>query len=305
MLLAWLASSDRPLGDPQTAPKPRVFATEWAIGEPDAVFELPRAMTIQAEGTMPYQNVVIQTDFAEDRWVSAYEIMPTARQVVHHVIVRVHERGEKIRGLGESEGFWAAYVPGNSHRTYPNGFAKRLPAGARLSLQMHYTPVGREMQDRTRIGLKFSQTPPTHEMRVTGLANIRLRIPAGEPRHVETFERKLPSDFFVTGFMPHMHMRGAAFKYELTLPDGTTETLLDVPRYDFNWQLQYTFFQPRFLPAGSRVKITAVYDNSAGNPANPDPTKTVRWGDQTWDEMMIGYIEHYRPLTASPQTSAR
>jgi mono/diheme cytochrome c family protein len=303
-LIQWL-NSERPVGDPAQAPLPRQFAESWSIGTPDTVLTLPKPIEVKAEGVMPYQNVVIETDFSEDRWVSAYEIQPSARQVVHHVIVRVHRPGERIRGLGEGDGFWAAYVPGNSYRVLPPGFARLLPAGARLSFQIHYTPVGKAMTDQPRIGLIFAKELPQFEVRVAALAKPRIRIPAGAADHAEVLSRQLPEDFMVTGFMPHLHTRGKAFSYEVRFPDGRQEMLLDVPRYDFNWQLQYTYAQPKHLPAGSTLTLTAVYDNSAGNPANPDPTQEVRWGEQTWDEMMIGYIEHFIPRRVDGVTSSR
>lgn len=303
-LLNWLAS-DRPAGDPTHAPLPRRFTEGWSIGSPDLVLTIPKAIQVKAEGAMPYQNVVIETEIPEDRWVSAYEIQPSARQVVHHVIVRVHRPGERVRAQGEGDGFWAAYVPGNSHRILPPGFARFLPAGARLSFQIHYTPIGTATTDQTRIGLIFAKEPPQYEVRVAALAKPKISIPAGAPAHAETLDRRLPTDFMVTGFMPHMHTRGKAFSYQVRYPDGRSEMLLDVPRYDFNWQLQYTYTQPKHLPAGSTVTITAVYDNSAANPANPDPTKTVHWGEQTWDEMMIGYIEHFVPRRDPGLTSSR
>lgn len=295
-LLTWL-SSDRPEGDPADAPVQRVFVDEWTIGKPDAVYQIPHPFTIKAEGAMPYQHTVVETSFPEDRWVRAYEIIPTARQVVHHVIVKMHPKGAKIVDRGEgSEGYWAAYVPGNSHRVLPDGFAKKLPAGARLSFQIHYTPTGKEVQDQLKIGILFAKEPPKFEVHIAALSNPRIRIPAGIANHVETFERKIPADMMFTAFMPHLHTRGKVFKYEVMFPDGRNEVLLDVPRYDFNWQLQYQYATPRRIPAGSTMKITAVYDNSAGNPANPDPTREIRWGPQTWDEMMIGYVEHYTPM---------
>ncbi|WP_395716130.1 redoxin family protein [Prosthecobacter sp.] len=296
-LLAWLAS-DRPKGDLADAPKPRQFPSEWSIGKPDAIIASSRAISIKAEGTMPYQHVTVTTDFAEDRWVRGYEILPTERQVVHHVIVTVFEKGRKVRGGGEegSEGYWAAYVPGNTKQIYPEGFARKLPAGATVSFQIHYTPSGKAVQDTMRMGLLFSKEPPKYVVHTTALPNARINIPAGAANHIETAQRKLPTDINAMAWMAHMHVRGKAFKFEAVSPDGKTETLLDIPRYDFNWQLRYDYAMPRFLPRGTTLKITAVFDNSSENPANPDPTKNVRWGQQTYDEMMIGYLEHYTPL---------
>lgn len=297
-LLAWLAS-DRAKGDAADAPKPRSFPSEWSIGTPDAIVAAAKPVSVKAEGTMPYQHVTVTTDFPEDRWVRGYEILPTAREVVHHVIVTVYEKGRKVRGGGDegSEGYWAAYVPGNTKQVYPEGFARKLPAGATVSFQIHYTPNGKAVQDTMRMGLIFAKERPKYVVHTTALPNARISIPPGAANHVETAQRKLPVDVNVLAWMAHMHVRGKAFKFEVTLPDGKTETLLDIPRYDFNWQLRYDYAMPRFIPRGSTVKITAVFDNSTANPANPDPTKNVRWGQQTYDEMMIGYMEHYTPLS--------
>lgn len=297
-LLAWLASADRPQGNVADAPKPRVFPSEWSIGKPDTIIAAAKPIAIKAEGTMPYQHVTVATNFPEDRWVRGYEILPTAREVVHHVIVTVFEKGQKPRRGGEegSEGYWAAYVPGNTKQVYPEGFARKLPAGATVSFQIHYTPNGKPVQDTMRMGLLFAKEPPKYVVHTASLPNARLNIPAGASDHVETAQRKLPADVNAMALMAHMHVRGKAFKFEAISPDGKTETLLDIPRYDFNWQLRYDYAMPRFLPRGTTIKITAVFDNSTGNPANPDPTKNVRWGQQTYDEMMIGYLEHYTPL---------
>ena len=296
-LLAWL-QGDRAPGDPADAPLPRSFPDGWLIGKPDAVIELPRAVAVKADGVMPYQTLRVETTFTEDRWVQAYEVQPTAREVVHHVIVRVHSKGTRSgRGEGESErdGYFAAYVPGNAHAVFPPGFAKRIPAGATVTFQMHYTPNGRATTDRTRLGLVFTQEPPRHVIEVAGLANPRLRIPPGADNHAETASITLPFDATILGFMPHMHLRGKAARYETVLPDGSRRLLLDVPRYDFNWQLPYEFAEPPTLPRGSRLIYTAWYDNSAVNPANPDPSREVRWGPQTHDEMLLGFVEYYVP----------
>jgi hypothetical protein len=246
---------------------------------------------------MPYANDIVETELKEDRWVSAYEILPSQRDVVHHVIVRVHDKGSEVRKADEGrEGYWAIYVPGNGACVYPEGFARKIPAGAKVSFQIHYTPSGKAKKERLKMGLVFAKKPPTHEIRTVPLANPRLSIPPGVARHVETHTQRVPFDMPIMGFMPHMHTRGVAFKYEVTYADGKTETLLDIPRYDFNWQLRYGYKQPKLIPQGSTMKITAVFDNSPGNKANPDPTKLVKWGSQTVDEMMIGYIEYFRPL---------
>ncbi|MES2593974.1 MAG: redoxin domain-containing protein [Verrucomicrobiota bacterium] len=295
-LLTWLAS-DRPMGNAADAPAKLVFPEKWQLGEPDAVVQLPRAVAIKAEGTMPYQFLTVTTDFPEDRWVQGYEILPTDASVVHHVIVQVHKKGAKLRDRGEgSEGYWAAYVPGNSNHFWPEGYAKKLPAGCTVSFQIHYTPNGKATQERLRMGLHFAKAEPRYVVHTAAVTQNRLDIPPGESDHVVTKVQDVPFDMHVLAYVAHMHVRGKAFKFEVTRPGGKQEVLLDIPRYDFNWQLRYDYSKPLFLPRGSQVKITAVFDNSEKNPANPDPTKTVHWGQQTFEEMMIGYLEYYSPF---------
>ncbi len=292
-LLAWIDSSDRPLGNPADAPRRLTYPTEWSIGQPDLIIPLSKAYDIKATGYLPYQRDVVQTTLTEDKWVAAFEILPSAREVVHHVIVTMHEKNEKV---ADNESYWAAYVPGNGSHVFPEGFARKLPAGAKLNFQIHYTPNGTATKERLRLGLIYAKSPPKYEMRTVAVPNILLKIPPGAANHVETITRPVPVDLPVTSLLAHMHVRGKAFKFELTTPNGQTETLLDLPNYDFNWQLRYDFKQPRVLPRGSTVKLTAVFDNSADNKSNPDPTKLVRWGPQTYDEMMIGYFEYFVPV---------
>jgi Ca2+-binding EF-hand superfamily protein/mono/diheme cytochrome c family protein len=299
-LFAWIESSARPLGNVADAPAKRSYPAEWSIGTPDLIIPLSRAYDIKAEGFMPYAFDVVDTDIAEDHWVAAYEILPSERDVVHHAIVQVHEKGSDARDREEGAGgYWAVYVPGNGSCIYPQGFARKIPAGARVSFQIHYTPSGKAKKERLRMGLVFAKSPPQYEVKTLALANPRIAIPPGASHHVETKTRRVPFDIPITSYMAHMHIRGKAFKYEVTYADGKTETLLDIPRYDFNWQLRYDGKKPKLIPRGSTVKITAVYDNSAGNKANPDPTKLVKWGPQTVDEMMLGYVEYFLPVKGS------
>jgi hypothetical protein len=298
-LLAWIAGG-KPEGDRRDAPQPLKFDEGWLIGKPDAVFQFAKPVAIKASGVMPYQNIVVETRLSEDKWVQAIEVQPGDRGVVHHVLVFVQggddpddEPGDDA--AAERGGFWGIYVPGNSTLVYPEGFAKRIPKGAKLRFQMHYTPNGTATTDQTRIGLIWAKQPPQHEVRVAGIVNARISIPPGADNHREEATLRLPMDATIMGFLPHMHLRGKACKYEVTRSNGETTTLLDIPRYDFNWQLLYRYFEPLSLKAGDVLRFTAWYDNSDKNPANPDPTKTVRWGAQTVDEMHLGYVEYYVP----------
>ena len=303
-LLAWIDSADRPMGDPADAPLAITFPKGgWIYGEPDAVYEFAKAQPIKAEGRMPYVGVDVPTGLTEDRWVQSIEIEPGDRQVVHHVIVFAVDPKHKGERFAQQETFFAAYVPGNNGDIFPTGFAKKLPAGAVLSFQMHYTPNGKATEDRTKIGFRWAKTAPKYELKVASVPNLKLKIPPGDANHIETAERPAPEDMNLVGFMPHMHVRGKAFRYEILQPSGT-QVVLDIPRYDFNWQLMYRLNEPLHMPRGTVMKVTAIFDNSASNKANPDPAKTVRWGQQTEDEMMIGYIAYYVPV-AGAATAAR
>ncbi len=292
-LLAWI-DGGMAQGDPAEAKPAPTFPAEWSIGEPDQVFALPRPVSVAASGVMPYVDVEVETGFTEDRWVEAVEVLPSARQVVHHVLVFAVPPGEG-RGLDELDGFFAAYVPGTSALVYGDGRAKRIPKGSRLRFQLHYTPDGTATTDRTRIGLVFAKGPVRQEVHTTAVHNLLFSIPPGAERHPVVGRLAVPFDVEILSYLPHMHVRGAGARYELIAPDRSRTTLLDVPRYDFNWQLQYILREPKRVEEGSEIVYTAWYDNSAKNPSNPDPTRRVGWGLQTTDEMHLGYLEYVVP----------
>ncbi len=189
---------------------------------------------------MPYKYVTVETDLLEDKWVQAIEVRPGKVEVVHHVIVSL-QNDQKVNQV--RNGLWAGYAPGNSTYVYPSGYARRLPQGAKLRFQMHYTPNGTATEDRTRIGLIYAKEPPRHEVEMIGIANRRLRIPPGAENHQVVASLRLPYDVQILGFLPHMHLRGKAARYEM-LTAGGTEILLDIPHYDFNWQLFYRLAEP-------------------------------------------------------------
>jgi thiol-disulfide isomerase/thioredoxin len=290
-LFAWLAG-DMKKGDAADAPLPRKYESGWLIGKPDAVFEIPKPVAVKAEGVMPYQNTSVPTNYDEDRWVQAVEVQPTARDVVHHVLIFALRKGQRNLAGGEAAGFFAAYVPGNNNLIYPEGYAKKLPKGATLHFQIHYTPNGKATSDQTRLGVIFAKEKPRYEVHVSGLANPVFAIPPGAGNHkVVATAPNIPFEGRLLAVFPHAHLRGKAAQYSVKTPDGKSTTILDVPHYDFNWQLQYRFAEPVKLPKGSSISYTAWYDNSDKNPANPDPKKRVRWGPQTYDEMHLGYVE--------------
>jgi peroxiredoxin len=262
----------------------------WAIGKPDLVLTMPRAYTVPATGVVEYQHTELLQYTGEERWVEAIEIRPSARTVVHHadVYMASPELGTVALGPGER---WAAFAPGRPATTFPAGVARRLPNGARLTLELHYTPDGVAREDRTTVAIRFARSRPKYETRSIPLGSLNFEIPPGAPAHEVTSSYTLKADGRIASFTPHMHDRGKDFRYEATLPDGTTRTLLFVPRYNFNWQFVYVPTEMIALPKGTVLHGIAHFDNSAGNPTNPDPAAPVRWGQQTFEEMMFGFVE--------------
>ena len=259
------------------------------IGKPDAVFKIPREYTVKAKGTVRYQYFVTPTNFKEDMWIQAAEARPGNRSVVHHIIVYYREAGSrKTRGLRSVVGT----APGEDPEIWPVGTGKKIPAGSELVWQLHYTPTGKVETDRSEVGLVFCKEPPKRAVKGKAAINFRFQIPPGASHHQVVSSTRFARDAELLSLMPHMHLRGKDFLYRAHYPDGKKEILLSVPGYDFNWQHRYRFAKPFQVPAGTRVECVAHFDNSTDNPANPDPKKPVRWGDQTWEEMMIGFINY-------------
>lgn len=302
-ILAWLAGG-LPAGDPGKAPPaPTWPESGWHIGQPDAVLSMPRSVKIPATGVLQYQYFDVGTDFGEDRWVDALEVRVGAPAVVHHVLIFIKFPDNSQPNMkGGLKGYFASGLPGDTVLPFPPGLAKRLPRGSRLIFQMHYTPNGTPAEDRTELGLRFAPSGEARrEMRTVSVFETDFRIPPHAAAHEVAAETRFKEDTILYSFLPHMHVRGKSFKYVLRTPDGKEEVLLSVPRYDFNWQNSYRLAEPRFLPAGSKVTGHAFYDNSDQNPANPDPSRDVGFGEQTWDEMMIGYMD---VTTATPEERA-
>jgi peroxiredoxin len=295
LIRTW-AANGAPAGDLSKLPPTPEFTDGWQLPKPpDKVLTMrDNPYEVPAEGPVRYQYFFASTDFAEDKWVSAMEVRPGNRAVVHHILVFARQPGQRDDpDGGGTRGFLASYVPGLRPEPFPPGMAKRIPAHSVLVFQVHYTPNGSPATDLSRIGFVFADPKTvTHEVRTTSAVQRRISIPPGAADYVlDATSRAAPDDRLLLGYMPHMHLRGKAFSYEAVYPDGKKEMLLDVPKFDFNWQTSYRLAEPLKLPAGTKLHAVAHFDNSAENPNNPDPTKSVRWGEQTWDEMMLGYFD--------------
>ena len=291
-LLEQWAAAGAPEGNPAELPEPQTYTEGWQLPrQPDhVVWMSEKPFQVPAEGTVRYQYFSVDAGLTEEKWITAAEVIPENRAVVHHVIVFITTDG---RVRDEDRQMLTAFVPGLRIAPYAKGMAKRIPAGAKLIFQMHYTPNGIAGEDRTKIGLVFADPAEvTHEVRTASTINRRFKIqPELDNQQFDTTVVTAPVDLQLLSLSPHMHLRGKAFRYELTQPDGTKETLLDVPQYDFNWQTAYRLPEPRLIPQGSKLQSFATFDNSSNNLANPDPSKTVSWGDQSWNEMVLGYFD--------------
>lgn len=312
VILDWVESG-AVRGDPSRGPEPREFVDGWNIGKPELVLSMPEAFRVPEEGTIDYQYVVIPTGLEEDKWIAAAEVRPGNREVVHHVIAYMRPRdsvwledavpGEifvprprKSQDRDEDRNEYRELVAGFAPGMEPWGwsdenYAKLLPAGADIVLQLHYTASGDEAFDQTRVGFQFLDKPPAKRVVTMAAANQKFVIPPGAPNHPVEANWVLNRDVELMGLLPHMHLRGKDFRFDLRYPDGQSEVLLNVPEYDFEWQYLYLLQEPMILPAGTAIACFAHFDNSPNNPDNPDPSAEVRWGDQSWEEMMIGFFD--------------
>jgi peroxiredoxin len=288
-LRTWI-NAGMPQGDPTYAPTPPKYAEGWRIPEPDQVYYMSdNAFDVPAEGVVDYQYFEVDPGFTEDKYIWAAEARPDNVSVVHHIIVYIKTPGQEDLHTG---GMVAGYAPGSLPRILDDGMAIRVPAGSKLLFEMHYTPNGSAAKDRSHLGVKFLDANQVRKLVFGNLAiDQDFVIPPHAGDHVVTAEREIKRDLKLLNLTPHMHLRGKSFRYEAIYPDGTTEVLLDVPKYDFNWQLSYELQEPKLLPKGTRIHCTAVFDNSEENLANPNPGTEVRWGEQSWNEMMIGFFD--------------
>jgi hypothetical protein len=277
------------------------FSEGWSIGKPDLIFKMVRPFTVPADGLVPYTYITVPTNLKEDIWIRGVELRPTDRRVVHHIISSLVEgngtaadptprltRDPSRKEIGDGLG---GLVPGRLYGLYEEGVARKIPAGTDIVLQMHYTTIGTPIVDQTEIGVVLAKAPPA-SLRATGggaIPNMSFVIPPGDPNYEVTAKQTFDRDTYLSSLYPHMHVRGKDATYAIVYPDGREEVVLRVPKYDFNWQLSYKLAEPKFMPKGSTLKVTFHYDNSRANRFNPDPSAAVRWGEQTWEEMMLGY----------------
>jgi hypothetical protein len=314
-LTQWV-DAGAPEGNPKDAPPPLEFTEGWAIGKPDTVLSMPTAYDVPAQGIVDYQWILIP-GVKEDKWIQAFEVRPGNRAIVHHVAAFWRRPGspwmaDAKPGVpmakpstapenGSADGIIAEYVPGVPPLVLPKGYAMFLPAGGDIMLQVHYTPNGKAFRDISSVGFVFAKEPPEYRVITYGMAAPNLKIPPFDPDYRTHASTTLGTDVEVLGINPHMHLRGKSAEVRVTYPDGRSEDLLRVPKYDFNWQITYEPSEPLKLPAGAKLEVFAAFDNSPNNPANPDPSKEVHWGDQTSDEMMAVFMHLAMPTPVDPR----
>jgi len=328
-LAAW-SEANAPAGEKKDAPAPREWASGWAIPKPDLVLRMPQPVSLPATGDIEYTYEIVPTHFSEDRWVQSAEVQPGLRSNVHHAVVYIRPPDsnwlrhapvgvpftastlsdpEDRRGAHWTDSdILLVYAPGSSPDAWPANMAKFIPAGSDLVFQMHYTTNGRSASDQSGIGLIFSKQPPNQRILTLQLTNDHFLIPPGDPNYRVEARGTLPNDATLLSFLPHMHLRGKQFEYNIIhrnkdlsgKPAYEIEPLLRV-NYHFHWQMSYRLAEPRTLKAGTELQAVAWYDNSENNPHNPDPSAAVRWGEQTYDEMMVGFFDVAVPADTDKQ----
>ncbi len=289
-LISTWVDNGMPEGDPNDLPPAPQFAAGWQIQQPDQVITMrDQPFSVPAEGVLDYQRFVVDPQWQEDQYIVSSEARPDKRNVVHHILVYVIPPGESRRDLRQT---LAGYAPGSPPLQLEDGIAIEVKAGSKLLFEMHYTPNGTATEDLSCVGFRFAKKADVRK-RLGGrlAANTKFEIPAGAANHTVKATYEVRQDENLLSMSPHMHLRGKSFRYDVRFPDGREETLLNVPNYDFNWQLKYILDEPLTLPKGTQIECTAVFDNSEYNLTNPDPSQPVRWGDQSFEEMMIGFMD--------------
>ena len=328
-LIAWV-DAGAPQGDVKDLPAVPQFSEGWEIGKPDLVLSMPKPYDVPASGTIAYQFITIPTNFTEDKWVRAIELRPGNRRVVHHILAFVREsdkpaetpafvtvvpkmqrppasRDGNAPQQGQREGpgtLIATTAPGTNAMIFEPGSALKIPAGASIVFQMHYTANGKAATDQSSIGLVFAKGTPQREIHTANFYNPLLKVPAGAADQAVDCAIEFTEDTRITALFPHTHLRGKSWEYRLIDPEGQSQVVLSVPKYDFNWQTYYVFTTPLRARKGSRLEATAHYDNSVNNQWNPDPKIDVRWGEQTWQEMQYSGITYYEDRAGGSESAA-
>ena len=296
-LITWIEQgSPRGQGEDLLATQAPPTVVDWPLGKPDYLVSMPKEVEIPATGVFPYRYVLVESPIPEDAWLRAAVVKAGNRKVLHHCLVFViypknsgHQQPDDRGGLG---GFFASFLPGTEEVTFPEGTGKFLPKGTKIIFQLHYSATGKVEKDLTQMGLYLCKTKPPMELHTRSAVKHVLDIPPGDPDYQVEAQFNFPRDSMLYSMSPHMHFRGSRVQYEAFYPDGKHEVILSVPNYDFNWQTLYRLAEPKRIPAGTRLVCTGAFNNSPQNPANPDPTKLVHFGEQTFDEMFIGYFNY-------------
>ncbi|MBX9599615.1 MAG: cytochrome c [Bryobacteraceae bacterium] len=311
-LVAWVDGGAKE-GNPKDAPKPLEWISGWNIGKPDMEVEMPVQIDVPADGKIEYTYIVVPTNFTEDKWVQAVEVRPGNRSVVHHAVFFIRPPGQKwlaeakpgeafvptvkndgqrfLNTNGGGNDILTIYTPGMVPDHWADGRAKFVPAGSDLVFQMHYTANGKAAKDRTKLGVIFAKAPVTERVMTLGALNNAFTIPPGDPNYKVEASAPITNEATMISLWPHMHLRGKNFEYDLVNLDGTSTKLFKMDQWDLNWQLNYILAEPIKLKPGMRIHIRGAFDNSPNNPHNPDPKATVRWGEQSWEEMFIGFFD--------------
>lgn len=312
-ITAWVDNGAKE-GDKSDAPAPRKWVEGWNISKPDLIVKMPDPVDVPAKGEIEYTYIVVPSGFTEDKWVREMEVRPSDRSVVHHAVVYLREPGSKWMAdakpgipfiptnltnastrfanvLGAQNDVLTVYTPGMVPDIYKPGQAKQIKPGTDFVIQMHYTASGKATKDQTSIGLVFASETPTTRIITTAAVNNRFTIPAGDGDFKAEATVPVNNQMVMLSVFPHMHLRGKAFQYDLIYPTGETKTIMRVDHWSLNWQLSYKLAEPIELTPGMKVKATAWWDNSPNNPSNPDPSKEVKWGDQSWEEMLVGFYD--------------
>jgi hypothetical protein len=320
-IVSWVIAGS-PKGDLKNTPPPVQFTEGWGIPQPDVVLQLPKPFPVPESGMVEYQYVIVPTGFTKDTWVQAAEVRPTERAVVHHIIAYVREPGsnyfkdqkpgqffeappakvdEKVDTSALPSDFLVGYAPGQPAEILQPGQGKLIKAGSDIVFEVHYTPNGKPVMDRTKLGLVLAKQVPRNRVQTLSASNGTFKIPPGDPNYKVDASFEVAKEVTLASIHPHMHTRGKDFEYRLVFPSGETRTILKVPAYNWHWQLWYNLEEPIVLPRGTKIECTAHFDNSPNNPENPDPTKTVIWGQQSWDEMMVGFFNLVYDARMSPK----